>query len=391
MQVLAVIPARGGSKGVPRKNVLQFGGMPLIAHMISEALSAKCVDRLVVSTDDAEIAEVAQRYGGEVVWRPEELCGDSSSSESALLHCLEHMAESEGYEPDILVFLQCTSPLTQAQDIDGAVQALLDNAADTAVGVTPFHYFVWQYAAGGNAVGVNHDKSVRLRRQEQEPQFLETGAVYVMRCDGFKKVKHRFFGKTVLWGMPKERCVEIDEYSDFVLAEKMFYNQKDAVDAEKFPDKIDAVIFDFDGVFTDNKVTVCQDGTEMIRCDRSDGLGLSRLKQLNIPLLVLSSEKNPVATKRCEKLGIECIHGTDDKVSVLSGWLAKKNLDVSKVVFVGNDRNDVECMRAVGCAVAVADAYPIARDAAQIVLTLPGGKGAIRELVELILNRYGKE
>jgi CMP-N-acetylneuraminic acid synthetase len=197
MECLAIIPARGGSKGIPRKNILPLAGKPLIAYNIEQARLAHSVNRVVVSTDDAEIGAIARQYGAEVVWRPAEISGDSASSESALLHVLESLQAAEGYRPDVLVFLQCTSPLTLAEDIDGTLQALLDAQADTALAVIPFHYFVWKPQPDGDAVGINHNKGYRPLRQEREPQYLETGAVYVMRVPGFEAARHRFFGKTV--------------------------------------------------------------------------------------------------------------------------------------------------------------------------------------------------
>ena len=221
MKICAIIPARGGSKGVPRKNIQLLAGKPLIAHTIEQALQARQVNRTIVSTDDAEIAAISEQYGAEVVMRPPELATDTASSESTLLHTLDYLQQTEEYQPDLVVFLQCTSPLTLPEDIDGTVQTLLDENADSALAVTPFHYFLWRRDECGNAVGVNHDKEVRLLRQELKPQFLETGAVYAMRVRGFRKTKHRFFGKTVMYVIPPERCVEIDETFDLIIAETL--------------------------------------------------------------------------------------------------------------------------------------------------------------------------
>jgi N-acylneuraminate cytidylyltransferase len=143
----------------------------------------------------------------------------TASSELALFHTLEYLDETEGYNPDLVVFLQCTSPLTLAEDIDGTVQVLFDQEADSSVAVTPFHYFLWRWDANGDAIGVNHDKRVRPLRQERDLQYLETGAVYVMRTKGFKEAGHRFFGKTAMYVMPPERCLEIDEPIDLRIAE----------------------------------------------------------------------------------------------------------------------------------------------------------------------------
>lgn len=219
MKAFAIIPARGGSKGIPRKNLQMLAGKPLVAHTIEQAQAAASIARVLVSTDDAEIGAVAQRRGAEVIWRPAAISGDTASSESALLHVLATLQQSEGALPDLLVFLQCTSPLTLAADIDGTVQTLLAEKADTALAVTPFHYFLWQQAENGEAVGINHDKCVRLLRQQRTPQYRETGAVYVMQTNGFLQTKHRFFGKTALYVIPAERCLEIDEPFDFQMAE----------------------------------------------------------------------------------------------------------------------------------------------------------------------------
>jgi N-acylneuraminate cytidylyltransferase len=344
---------------------------------------------VIVSTDDPEIAAISQHYGAEVVWRPAEISGDKASSESALLHVLDHLERHERSLPDLVVFLQCTSPLTLADDIDGTVQALLDQQADSALAVVPFHYFVWRVTPEGDAVGINHDKQVRLLRQEREPQFLESGAVYVMRTAGFRQARHRFFGKTVVYVMPPERRLEIDDPVDFEVAQVLLRERQRQQQLESLPKRIAAVVFDFDGVFTDNRVVVLQNGQEAVMCDRGDGWGIARLREAGIPALVLSTETNPVVQARCQKLGLECYGGLSDKRSALARVIAERALDPAQVIFVGNDVNDLECMQTVGCAVAPADAHPAVLSRAQMVLSKPGGRGAIRELCDLILSKRG--
>jgi N-acylneuraminate cytidylyltransferase len=389
METLAIIPARGGSKGIPRKNVRMLAGRPLVAHTSEQALAAEFVDRIVVSTDDAEIAQVARRYGAEVVRRPAAISGDTASSESALLHALEHLRETEGYEPDLLVFLQCTSPLTLAQDIDGTVQALLDEGADSALAVTPFHYFLWQRDAQGNAVGINHDRRVRLRRQDQEPQYLETGAVYVMRVAGFLRAKHRFFGRTAMYVMPPERCLEIDEPVDLQVAEVLMRQQVGRVSipaARALLRSVRLLVLDFDGVLTDNRVLVDQDGREAVWCHRGDGWGIARVREAGVEVVVLSTEKNPVVAARCRKLGIDCVQGLDDKLTVLQEIATERSLQREQVAYVGNDVNDLEAMAWVGVPVAVADAVPQVKSVARLVTERAGGMGAVREICDLVLG-----
>jgi YrbI family 3-deoxy-D-manno-octulosonate 8-phosphate phosphatase len=390
-KILAIIPARGGSKGIPRKNIQPLAGKPLLAYSIESAQQTPSITRVVVSTDDPEIAAVARQYGAEVIWRPVEISGDTASSESALLHALDYLKQTEDYEPDLVAFLQCTSPLTLPEDIEGTIQVLLDENADSALAVTPFHYFLWQRDEQGDAIGINHDKGFRPLRQEREPQFLETGAVYVMRTLGFRAARHRFFGKTAMYVMLPERCLEIDESVDLLVAEVLLRAQGQKQKLHALPNPVAALVLDFDGVFTDNRVVVFQDGQEAVVCDRGDGWGLAQLKNRGLPILVLSAEENPVVQARCDKLGLACKQGVQDKLTVLLDWLREKGVDPSQAVYVGNDVNDLACLQAVGCGVVVGDAHPQAQAAACVILSKPGGQGAVREIADLIVQRMEQE
>jgi N-acylneuraminate cytidylyltransferase len=154
------------------------------------------------------------------------------------------------------------------------------------------------------------------------------------------------------------------------------------------PSTVQAIIFDFDGVFTDNRVIVSEDGQESVICNRSDGMGISEIKKYGISLLVLSKEKSPVVQKRCEKLGIPCIQAIDDKKLFLASWLKKNSINYNNVIYIGNDVNDLECLLYVGCGVVVADAHEDTKQAAKIILKNNGGQGAIRELCDLVISRY---
>ena len=225
-ETLLVIPARGGSKGIPGKNIRPLAGIPLIEHSIRAARAAKSVTRVVVSTDDAAIASVARKAGAEVVDRPPDISGDKASSESALVHVLQHLERTEQYRPARVVFVQCTSPLTTPADIDGIVATLIGQGADSAFSASRFYHFAWKHGPDGGAQGINHDQRVRPMRQDREPQFLENGALYAFKTAGFLERGFRFFGKTVIHEMPVERSLEIDELHDFQLAEWALAQQK---------------------------------------------------------------------------------------------------------------------------------------------------------------------
>ena len=381
---LCIIPARGGSKGIPQKNISYLGGQPLIVHSIKAARTAQTVDRVVVSTDDPTIGQVAKDAGAEIVWRPNKLSGDTASSESALIYTLEYLEETEGYDPELLIFLQCTSPLTLPEDIDKTVKTLVDHSADSAFTATEFHYFLWRRVIGSGVEAINHDQSIRPLRQEREPQYLETGAVYVMRARNFRKTGHRFFGNSVINVVPGARCLEIDEPVDLEIAEALMRNQAKETWRKFLPKPVEAIVMDFDGVFTDNRVVVFEDGREAVIYNRGDGLGLQMLKQYNFPMLVLSSEKNPVVTSRCDKLGVETMQGIDNKAKALEDWTKNRGISLSKVIYIGNDSNDIDCMKLVGCPVAVADATEQIKSVCKIELSAPGGHLAVRELTEMV-------
>jgi 3-deoxy-D-manno-octulosonate 8-phosphate phosphatase (KDO 8-P phosphatase) len=149
---------------------------------------------------------------------------------------------------------------------------------------------------------------------------------------------------------------------------------------------IELVVFDFDGVFTDNKVHITENGMESVSCFRSDGLGLDLLRKLNIKTAIISTEKNGVVQARAKKLRLDCYHGIDEKKLVLQNIIDQYGVDLSKVAFVGNDINDLSCMRLVGLPVAVNDAYPEVKKVARIVLKRKGGMGAVREFCEMVVR-----
>ena len=196
---LALIPARGGSKGIPGKNLQTVGDVPLICRSIRAAQASNGVGRVVVSTDDDAIAEAAEAEGAIVIRRPAAIAGDTASSESALLHALDELEEQGPLETE-LVFLQCTSPFTTGAQIDAVLTALQKEGCSSSFSVSPWHGFLWR--ADGR--GINHDPELpRQRRQDLEPAFLETGAIYAMGMKAFRGCGSRF--------CPPTRPVVIEE------------------------------------------------------------------------------------------------------------------------------------------------------------------------------------
>ncbi|MDJ1114090.1 acylneuraminate cytidylyltransferase [Microbacterium dauci] len=378
IDVVAVIPARGGSKGVPRKNVRRVGGVPLIARAVQAASAAASVDLVVVSTDDADIAAAATAAGARIVTRPADLAGDTASSESALLHALERL-DADGISPEVLVFLQATSPFIPSEGIDEAVDAVRGEY-DSAFSAVETYGFLWQRGAE-TATGINHEASHRPRRQDREPHYLETGAFYAMDAAGFRRAGHRFFGRTAIIEVPERTAIEIDDKHQLKLARAL---APLVSPAEKID--VDAVVTDFDGVHTDDTARVDVDGRESVRVSRSDGMGVSLLRRAGVPVFILSSETNPVVRARAEKLQVPVVHGVADKATVLREWAEREGVALERIAYLGNDVNDLPAFALVGWPIATADAHPTVRAAARVVLGRRGGDGAVRELADRVLQ-----
>ncbi|MFI6338547.1 cytidylyltransferase domain-containing protein [Streptomyces sp. NPDC050535] len=418
-RVLAVIPARGGSKGVPAKNLLPVGGVPLVARAVRECRAARLVTDVVVSTDDQAIATAARQAGAEVVLRPAAIAGDTATSEAAVLHAMDAHEALHGSAVDVVLLVQATSPFIIREDIDGVSAAVVENGADTAVTVAAFHGFIWRDAddeatavdtgsaaaslasAGGSATdtgtalatatgggyGVNHDKAFRPRRQDRPQDLLETGAAYAMDAAGFRTHQHRFFGRTELVRTDPARVLEIDDPHDLAraraLAPLFDANRPGALPTAS---DIDAVVLDFDGTQTDDRVLIDSDGREVVSVHRGDGLGIAALRKSGLSMLILSTEQNPVVAARARKLQIPVLHGIDRKDLALKQWCEEQGIAPERVLYVGNDVNDLPCFALVGWPVAVASAHDVVRGAARAVTTVPGGDGAIREIASWILG-----
>lgn len=376
---IAIIPARGGSVGVPGKNLARVGGVPLIARAVRAALHSGEVDAVVVTTDDPRIAKAARGAGAVIVERPTDLATGEATSESAILHALSALPARLA-DASVVVFLQATSPFIDSAAVADAVRRVREGVEDVVFSAAPSHVFVWREGESG-AYGVNHDASGRLRRQDREPEFAETGAFYVMDRRGFERAGHRFFGRVGVALVSPGQALEIDEPHDLDIARAIapLHDLGERVD-------VDAIAWDFDGVHTDDHLTLQQDGTESVRLSRSDGMGISLLRRAGIPMIIVSTESNAVVAARGAKLGLETHHGVDDKVNVVQQWSERLGTPLDRVAYVGNDVNDLDCLARVGWPVAVADAHPFVIAAARTVLTRRGGKGAVRELAELVLN-----
>jgi N-acylneuraminate cytidylyltransferase len=429
MEVLALIPARGGSKSLPRKNVLPLAGHPLLAWSVAAGLQAETVTRTIVSTDDEEIAEAARAAGAEVPFmRPAQHAQDATPDFPVFLHALDWLDKNEGYRPDLIVQLRPTSPLRPPGLVDEAVRLLMDHPeADSVRAVVeaaqnPFKMWVREggpavegrgrtrwlrpfaegtpWADALDAAGI--DEAYNAPRQSLPKTYWQTG-----HLDAFRRrtvqVLRSLTGRHVL---PVEVApafaVDIDTRENWRSAEQALDGGLDVVrpDGASTPPtpasgdfnldaalrRVKLVAFDFDGVFTDNRVHVLEDGREAVVCDRSDGHGIKMLREAGIPAFVLSTEVNPVVTARCEKLKLPVQQGLGDtKGDAFRLLLEREGVAPGDALFVGNDVNDLDCLRLAGLAAAPADAHPDALAVADWTLARTGGRGAVREVCDRLL------
>ena len=224
-RILAIIPARGGSKGVPRKNIRLLAEKPLIVYTIEAALKSKYIDKVIVSTEDDEIARMSREYAAEVVKRPEELAIDVAPTEPVLAHVVKWLKEHEGYKPDIVVLLQPTSPLRNSKHIDEAVGIFLNSDYNSLLSVYPSYAFIWKAREKG-AYPRNHNFKNRPRRQDREPEYTENGAIYITKYETLMKQHRILNGKIGLYIMPKEASIEIDTEVDFWLCEQIIKSKR---------------------------------------------------------------------------------------------------------------------------------------------------------------------
>ena len=404
--ILAIIPARGGSKGIPRKNIRSFAGYPLIAWSIAAAKQSQFVTRVIVSTDDEEIAAVARECGAETPFlRPVEFAQDNSTDLPLFEHALAWLEENEGYYPETVLQLRPTSPIRPKTMVDDAVRILHEHSdADCVRGVVPAGqnpFKMWRYEGGDQPMkpllqvdGIA--EPYNAPRQILPPVYWQTGHIDAIRVSTIKN-KKSLTGDVLYPLMIDPRyTVDIDNLSDWAKYEALASSGLEMVIPGRvkrpMPQKIDLIICDFDGVITDNRVWVDQDGRETVAAYRSDSVRVKDLRAIGIDVMILSSEPNRVVEARARKMGVEAIHGIalHDKGRVMREVLEQKNINAENVIFIGNDINDLPCFEVAGWAVAVADAYPEVIRVADFVLSKPGGHGALRELSDLILqNRSG--
>ncbi|NQS90934.1 MAG: acylneuraminate cytidylyltransferase, partial [Chloroflexi bacterium] len=345
VEVLALIPARGGSKGLPGKNIKPLGGHPLIAYSIAAALRSNLVTRTIVSTDENQIAEKAREYGAEVPFlRPEDIARDDTRDLPVFQQALKWLVDQEAYIPDLVVQLRPTSPFRPLGLVDTAVQILIDNPRATSVrGVVPSNqnpYKMWKIQEDGKMIALletDFSEPYNMPRQELPLTYWQTGHIDAIRVqtvlDGSMSGEEIFSCE-----VDPIFTVDLDNILDWQQAETNLASLglKIILPAGKqsiIPEKTSLLVLDFDGVLTDDRVYLNQNGEETVAAHRGDGMGISLLKKAGIEVLILSTEVNPVVQARADKLKIPVYQAVDEKGKKLEEILTEKGLQSDQVIF----------------------------------------------------------
>tara|TARA_Y100000034_G_C6784727_1_gene350981 strand:- start:138 stop:821 length:684 start_codon:yes stop_codon:yes gene_type:complete len=219
-KIIAIIPARGGSKRIPGKNIRLLAGKPLIAHTIEAAKQSKYLDRVLVSTDSEEIANVSKQYGAEVMMRPTEISGDHSTTEEAMIHLVNEL-KKQGYDADIIVLLQCTCPVRGTEDTDKGIKIMLDTNCDSVLSVTENQHYYLAGSVDKETLKYVPDYDKRPMSHNMPSKYKENGAIYITKVDKLLEAKNRIVGDVRALIMDTVSSIDIDDESDFKMAERI--------------------------------------------------------------------------------------------------------------------------------------------------------------------------
>lgn len=349
---------------------------------ILQAQQAKTVNAVYVTSDDDAILRVAEGFGAVPIKRADDLSADTATS--ALLHAIDHIEKERAAKIDVVVFLQAASPLRESEDIDGAAQKMIAKNADSLFSSARLEdFFIWQETEAG-LKSLNFDYARRHSRQDVQPQYVENGSIYLFKPHVMRTTNNRLGGRIATYEMDFWKTWRVDSLEDKALCEWYFMNRLMKRFVNLTPSTIDLIVYDFDGVMTNNRVLVREDGVEAVEVNRADGLAVDRIRSMGISQLIISTETNPVVAARGKKLGIEVLAGCVGKKAALEAYCKERNIALSRVAFVGNDLNDLEAMQVVGWPIAPHDAAAPILQLAVFTTRVRGGEGVVRELYEWI-------
>ena len=364
--ILGVIPARGGSKGVPRKNLQKCFGKPLIAWSIESALKSEQLDDFVVSTEDQEIAEVTKSYGARVLPRPADLAEDETTTLAVIQHVIKEIPAKA------VVVLQPTSPIRDDDLIDNCITRFKNNSADClATG-----YFCKELEYGIHA---------NIPRQKVEGVFFADGNIYILNDNLIKSGKWAG-GRVERFLLSGDQNYEIDSELDLYVVEKLL--ERRLISRVCCGNKnIRLLATDVDGVLTDGGMYYSSQGEELKKFNTRDGKGLELIRKAGIKVALITQEESESVQRRAEKLNIDYFRpGVQNKLRVLEGIAKAEGITLDQIAFIGDDLNDTEALKGVGFSATPEDGVIQNKIIVDYICKKQGGGGCVREICDLILS-----
>jgi YrbI family 3-deoxy-D-manno-octulosonate 8-phosphate phosphatase len=381
---IAFIPIRCGSKSIPFKNIKEFCGKPLVYWNLEALQNSTNIDKVFVATDCDEIKSVVNSFGFEKVEvydRDIKNANDIASTESVML---EFINKQEFDNSDLFFLVQATSPLTQTKDFEEALQTLERENADSLLTCVRTKRFLWN----NDFTPFNYDFRNRPRRQDFDGLLMENGAFYISTIINIKKDKNRLSGKIAIHEMEEFTAVEIDEEDDWMIAEKLMYKY---ILSQKPKPIIKLFLSDVDGTLTDAGMYYGENGEEFKKFNTHDGKGFELLRKAGIKTGIITSENTKIVANRAKKMkvnylyqGLEC----KGKFDIAKKICEKEGITLGEVAYIGDDINCKELLQSVGMAACPNNALHEIKSIPNIIkLSKKGGGGAVREFIEIIINK----
>lgn len=382
INVAAFMHFSSGSKSIPLKNIRYIAGRPLAYWAIEAALNCPIVDKVYVSTDSDEIKNCVLKIVSkklEVIKQSPFTATDTASSESLLIDFCNK------FNPDHVISLQVTSPLTSSEDISNGWHKYIENKLDSLITVTRQKRFIWKEIDQGLCEPVNYDPFKRPTSQDLQGYLVENGAFYISSRENILKSNSRLSGNIGYYEMPEDTYLEIDDTSSLIIIENILKAREKANINHKIS-RIKMLAMDVDGVLTDNGILYGQDGNESKKFNAKDGKGIELIRNKGLRTAIITSESSKIVENRAKKLKIDFLYmKIDNKKSVLQEISKKTGISLSEIAYIGDDVNDLSAFEIVGLKACPADAEESIKQIVDIVLGRNGGQGAVRDLCNLLL------
>lgn len=382
--VIAFIPARGGSKSIPLKNIKPFCGKPLVCWNIEALERCLDVDEIVVATDSDDIWATVEAGNYEKVRlyrRSAENACDTSSTESVMLEYINHVNLAKD---TVFMLVQATSPLTETRHFSEALQMYRQGDYDSILTCVRNYRFFWNE----DGTSMNYDYMNRPRRQNYNGMLMENGAFYVNTVKNILGNGNRLGGKIGIYEMPEYTAMEIDEPDDWVVLEELMHRHVLSRQQER-KRQIKLFLSDVDGTLTDGGMYYSENGDELKKFNTRDGMGFQMLREAGIKIGIITSEDTRIVENRAKKLKVDHLRQgkhAGGKFAAVKDICNEMGITLQEVAYIGDDVNCIDLLSNVGIAACPADACEQVRRIENInVMQKKGGEGCVRDFVEFIL------